>query len=615
MTEVLRHRGPDDEGAHREDYRARPGYPSAPGVALGHRRLAIIDLAGSRQPLANEDGSVWVVFNGEIYNYVELRRRLEGSGHRFRTSGDTEVLVHLYEDEGPEFLEHLLGMFALAVWDSGRGQLLLARDRLGKKPLVYRHEPGRLLFASELKSILQVPGVPRAIDPGALDAYLTYQYVPHPRTIFQGMRKLPPGCYALYRDDRLEVRPYWRPDFRREVARPASQYAEELRETLADAVRLRLQSDVPLGAFLSGGIDSTIVVGLMKKLGAEPVRTFSIGFPVSEYDETRYARLAAEALGTVHEEFRVEPDAVEVLPKLVWHYDEPMADSSAVPTWYVAERTRRHVTVALTGDGGDELFAGYPRYRAVDLARRLDQLPAALRRVLGARIWQRLPASPRQKSFLRRFKRFAEMLSLGPRRRYLEWIAIFNEARRAELYTDEFVAQLPESDPFEFLDSAFARADGRDQVTATSLADLVTYLPCDLMTKVDIASMAHGLECRQPFLDHRVVELAAATPLWLKYRRGRGKRILIETFADVLPRAIRRRGKMGFGVPLDHWFRGPLREFAREVLLHERTLDRGYFRPEAVRALVEEHQSGRFDHSYRLWALVVLELWHRCWVE
>ena len=615
MVEVLRHRGPDDEGHHTAPIRARPGHAVTPGVALGHRRLAIIDVAGGQQPMANEDGSVRVVFNGEIYNYRNLRRRLEGAGHRFRTQSDTETIVHLYEDEGPDLVEHLDGMFALAVWDANRGQLLLARDRLGQKPLVYRLEPGRLLFASELKSLLEVPGVPRQIDPQALDAYLTYQYVPHPRTIFRGIAKLPPGHLAVYREGRLALRRYWRPDFNHEEALPPGEYARQLRQLLTSSVELRMQSEVPLGAFLSGGIDSTIVVGLMQQLSDQPVRTFSIGFPVPEYDETRYARLAAERFGTRHEEFRVEPDAVDVLDKLVWHYDEPFADSSAVPTWYVSELTRGHVTVALSGDGGDELFAGYPRYRAVRLAARFDRLPGLLRRMLAGRYWQRLPASPRQKSVRRRLKRFLEVLGETPQRRYLDWIAIFNEARRGELYRDEFVASLPDADPLEFLTRAQAESARRDPVTSTSLTDLLTYLPCDLMTKVDVASMAHGLECRQPFLDHRLVELAARMPLVEKFRRGRGKRILLEAFGDLLPREIRRRGKMGFGVPLDRWFRGPLAGFAREVLSDRRTLDRGYFRPEATNRLLDDHLSGRFDHSYRLWALLVLELWQRRWLD
>ncbi len=618
MIAVLAHRGPDDEGAHLDRLAPQPaqaGQSGAVGAALGHRRLSIIDLAGGHQPMANEDGSVWVVFNGEIYNHRDLRRRLEGMGHRLRTHSDTETLVHLYEDEGPDMLRHLNGMFALAVWDSRRRQLLLARDRLGEKPLVYRHEPGRLLFASELKSLLQVPGVPREIDPQALDAYLTYQYVPHPQSILRGFAKLPPAHYAVYRQGRLDVRPYWSPDFNAEEPRPAADYAEELRELLTSSVAMRLESEVPLGAFLSGGVDSTIIVGLMQKLAGEPVRTFSIGFPVREYDETRYARIAAERFGTVHEEFRVEPDAVGILPKLVWHFDEPFADSSAIPTWYVAEMTRRHVTVALTGDGGDELFAGYPRYRAAWLAGGFDSLPSLVRRFAAARFWQRLPAGSRQKSRVRQLKRFLEALGSTPARRYLEWISIFGESRRAELFSDDFLARLPDADPVEFLAAALGRASARDPVTATSLADLVTYLPCDLMTKVDIAAMAHGLECRPPFLDHRVVELAARMPVDLKFRRGSGKRILRQAFGDLLPTAIQRRGKMGFGVPLDHWFRGPLAPFAREVLFDSRTRERGYFRPETVEALLDDHIAGRFNHSARLWALLFLELWHREWID
>ena len=460
MVEVLAHRGPDGEGTYCADCANRPGSGVLPGVALGHRRLAIIDVAGGRQPMSNEDGSVWIVFNGEIYNFRELRSRLEGRGHRFKTRSDTETIVHLYEDEGPDFVEHLNGMFALAIWDAGRRQLVLARDRLGEKPLVYRLEPGRLLFASELKSLLEVPGIPRELDPQALDAYLTYQYVPHPQTIYRGINKLPPAHIAVYREGRLDVRCYWQPDFQVEEDRPAEDYARELRELMTSSVEMRLESDVPLGAFLSGGTDSTIVVGLMQRLSKQPVRTFSIGFPVAEYDETRYARIVAERLGTVHQEFRVEPDAVEVLPKLVWHYDEPFADSSAVPTWYVSQVTREHVTVALTGDGGDELFAGYPRYQAVWLAAYFDRLPRIVRRALAGRYWQRLPASPRQKSLCRRWKRFTEMLGLPPLQRYLQWIAIFNEVRRAELYTEDFAATLPESDPLEFLAAKAAGSSG-----------------------------------------------------------------------------------------------------------------------------------------------------------
>jgi asparagine synthase (glutamine-hydrolysing) len=612
MTAVLRHRGPDDEGQYRAELRHLPGRESAAGVALGHRRLAIIDVGGGHQPLSNEDGTIWIVFNGEIYNYPELRRRLEGAGHCFRTSSDTETVVHLYEQEGPGCIEHLQGMFALAIWDARQQQLLLARDRLGEKPLVYREEPGRLLFASELKSLLEVPGVPRDLDSQSLDAYLTYQYVPHPRTIFRGIHKLPPGHLAIYAGGRLEVRRYWNPDF--SVERPQSRawYVEQLRELLTSAVAARLRSEVPLGAFLSGGIDSSIIVGLAQRLTGR-LRTFSIGFSVPEYDETRYARLVARHFNTEHEEFQVRPDAVTILPKLVEYYDEPFGDSSAVPTWYLSELARRRVTVALTGDGGDELFAGYPRYQAVWLAGQLDRLPAPLRLLLRSGLWQHLPQSNRQKSLVRRWKRFAEALGDPPAQRYLQWIAIFNEARRAALYSDELLAALPDADPADFLARAMARSGARDAVTAASLADVTTYLPCDLLTKVDVASMAHGLECRPPLLDHRVVELAAAMPVGWKFRYGRGKRILREAFADLLPKAILRRPKMGFGVPLACWFRNELKDYARDVLLDPAALARGYFRPAAVRQLLDEHQSGRFDHSYRLWALLVLEQWQRQW--
>jgi len=615
MTKVLAHRGPDDDGYHESDYRLRAPYEPQPGVALGHRRLAVIDVEGGQQPMSNEDATVWVVFNGEIYNFAALRHRLEGSGHRFRTRCDTETIVHLYEDEGVECFTHLNGMFAIAIWDAGRRQLVLARDRLGQKPLVYRHDAGRILFASQLKSLLEVPDVPREIDPSSLDEYLTYQYVPYPNTIFRGIRKLPPGHFAVYRHDQLHVEAYWQPDLSQETALRENEYVERLRDVLTAAVHARLVSDVPVGAFLSGGVDSSLVAALMRQAEGQSLKTFSIGFPVPEYDESRYARRVAEHLQADHTELQVTPDAVAILPRLIEFFDEPFADSSAVPTWYVSELARRHVTVALTGDGGDELFAGYPRYAAVRLGQRVDGLPRPLRAVLATRLWQWLPASERQKSLLRRWKRFTAALRLPPSRRYLEWIAIYNEARRADLYSDDFLGQLPDSDPAGFVTRAWGRAAGRDPLTAASLTDLVTYLPCDLMTKVDIASMAHGLECRQPLLDHRVVELAASMPVRWKYRWGRGKRILRRAFGELLPKEIWRRRKMGFGVPLDHWFRNELVEMTNDVLLGPRFRDRCFFRLETVQQLVAEHQQGAFDHSCRLWALLVCELWQRRWVD
>ncbi len=614
MTDTLRHRGPDDAGSYLSQCQLQHATGPVPGVALGFRRLSIIDLEHASQPLSNEDGTVWVVFNGEIYNFASLRRRLEGAGHTFRTHGDGETIVHLYEDIGTDCFRHFNGMFAIAIWDARKKQLVLGRDRLGQKPLVYRQEPGRLLFASELKSLLQVPGIPREIDPTAVDHYLTYQYVPHPRTIFEGIQKLPPGHLAVYREDTLTIQPYWEPDFNQVWQGSQQEAADALRETLSSSVRLRMQSDVPLGAFLSGGVDSSLIVALMQQHAQQRVKTFSIGFPIQEYDETSYARRVAEHLQTDHHEFQVTPRGLDMLPKLVWHFDEPFADSSAIPTWYVSQLTRQHVTVSLTGDGGDELFAGYPRYRAVALGTRLDQL-GPLRSLLGSHWWQRMPSSARQKSRLRQFKRFSEGLRLSPLQRYLDWICIFNTTRRGTLYDEQFARQLPDVDPFEFLHQVWRRIDRRDPVTAIALTDLQTYLPCDLMTKVDIASMAHGLECRQPFLDVRVVELSASLPIAWKLRRGVGKRMLRHTFGHLLPESIWTRKKMGFGVPLDHWFRAELRELAHDVLLGQQARGRGFFRTAAVADLLRQHEGHEFDHAYRLWALLVLELWIQQWCD
>lgn len=614
MTDLLRHRGPDDGGFYLSQYRVRPPYEPLPGVALGHRRLSIIDVAGGHQPLCNEDETVWLVFNGEIYNFAALRHRLEGSGHRFRTDSDSETIVHLYEDEGVDCFRHLNGMFAIAIWDQRQRRLVLGRDRLGQKPLVYRREPGRLSFASELKSLLEVPGTPREIDPNALDEYLTYQYVPHPNTIFRGINKLPPGHFAVFQDDQFRVDAYWQPDFQTQHNLRPGDAVGQLRELLTSSVELRLQSEVPLGAFLSGGIDSSLIAAIAQQKSAGELKTFSIGFPVKEYDETRYARMVAEHLGTAHQEFRVEPDSVSILSKLVWHYDEPFADSSAIPTWYVSQMTRQHVTVALSGDGGDELFAGYPRYKAVAIAAALDRA-WPLRKIFGHSFWQRLPSSTRQKSVLRRFKRFCQVLKTPPLRRYLDWIGIFKETQRAALYSDEFLANMSNFDPIAFLQVAMKRCKQRDPVTAFSLMDLMTYLPCDLMTKVDIASMAHSLECRQPFLDYRLVEFAASLPVNLKYRFGTGKRLLRAAFGDRLPREIWTRPKMGFGVPLEHWFRHELKELAQDVLLDATAAERGFFRPEYVQDMLQQHLSGQANHSSCLWALLVFELWMRQWCD
>jgi asparagine synthase (glutamine-hydrolysing) len=609
MTARLAHRGPDEEGYRLDAH-----------CALGFRRLAIVDVAGSHQPLANEDGTVHVVFNGEIYNFPALRHRLEARGHALRTAGDTEVLVHLYEDEGPGLFHLLRGMFALAIWDAPRRRLVLGRDRLGQKPLLYRLERGRILFASELKALLSLPeaDVPRQVDLRQLDRYLTYGYIPHPGTILRGVHKLPPAHLAVWQDGKLTLERYWEADWNAESKRPAGEEVEELRTLLADAVREQMVADVPLGAFLSGGIDSTIIVGLMQRASDRPVKTFSIGFDDPAFDESPYAELAARHLGTEHHAFIVEPRAWETLPALAEQFDEPFADSSALPTWHVARETRRHVTVALTGDAGDELFGGYDRYRALFLAGLTDRLPAGVRAWLGGPLARAIPASARAKTPLRRVRRLLEGVSDAPESRYLRWMTLFDESDRAGLYSDDVLAELcasngEDADPALVLLRALGVAHRRDPVTRAMVADLLTYLPGDLLAKVDLASMAHSLECRGPFLDHRVVELALAMPLGrkLRVRGGRSKAVLKEAFPELLPPAIRTRPKMGFGVPLDRWFRGELKDELRCVLLDPSALGRGLFRPEAVRALIDDHVAGRRDHAYKLWGLLMLELWFR----
>lgn len=611
MVDSLEHRGPDDRGTHLEPL-AADSAGKIPGVALGFRRLSIIDVAGGHQPMSNEDGTVWLVFNGEIYNYRDLRKRLEGSGHQFRTDSDSETIVHLYEDLGTECFEHLNGMFALALWDRKRRQLILARDRLGKKPLYYQFAGGQLLFGSELKALAASPSFERTISPAAIDQFLTYQYVPHPHSIYQRARKLPPGHFAVVHQDKLTVRNFWHVEWNREIDISEREATVKLEELLTDSIRLRLRSDVPLGAFLSGGIDSSLVVALSQKQLKEPLHTFSIGFREADFDETRFARQVADWVGTQHHEYKVTPDAVSILDDLVWHYDEPFGDSSAIPTWYLCKWTRQHVTVALSGDGGDELFAGYDRYRALWLSRWLDRLVPA-RPILGSRWVQGLPASNRQRSFIRRLQRFGEALNQPLDRRFMNWLQIFPERMRADLYRDEFVEQLPDEDPFEFFESAWKAVGDRDLFNRASLADLVTYLPCDLMTKVDIASMAHSLECRQPLLDYRLVEFAASLPARLKNRFGRGKRLLRLAFDKTLPRQIWTRKKMGFGVPIGSWFQNELRELTENRLLGDETRCHDYFRPDSIRLLIEQHASGKVNHCYRLWSLLIFESWLRRW--
>lgn len=603
MTAVLAHRGPDGEGIYING-----------AIGLGHRRLAIIDLSpAGRQPLPNEDKSIWVVLNGEIYNFAELRDDLEARGHVFASRTDTEVIVHLYEERGVECLPALRGMFAFALWDQARQRLLLARDRVGKKPLVYALQPGRLLFASEAKAIIQDPTFPREVDLEALHHYLTYQYVPSPWTMFRGIRKLPPAHYLLWEGGRVTVRPYWtlRYDAKRDLSEAAA--ADRFRELLEEATRLRLVSDVPLGAFLSGGIDSSAVVAAMCRLTGRAVKTFSIGFAERAYDELAYARIVARRFGTDHHEYVVRPDAVEVMPRLVWHYSEPFADSSAIPSYYLARLARQHVTVALNGDGGDESFGGYPRYGQLALVERavaaLKPIPAPVRAALAAAA-RIAPGRP-----VRRMAWLLRSVAETTAERYARWMVMFPDDLKDSLYTPEMRAALAGHPSIRLLAEGWGRGGGTGLLDKTLAADVAMYLPDALLVKMDIATMAHGLEVRSPLLDHRLMEFAAALPPEYKRRGTETKVLMRKALADVLPREILTRPKMGFGVPLGEWFRADLRGLAEELLLESRTTQRGYFDSRALRTLLDQHFAGRHNHGYRLWALLMLELWHRMFID
>ncbi|HEX8559468.1 MAG TPA: asparagine synthase (glutamine-hydrolyzing) [Pyrinomonadaceae bacterium] len=605
MNEAIHHRGPDEEGTYLKGH-----------VGLAMRRLAIIDLKGGQQPIANEEQDRWIVFNGEIYNFRELKKRLEDLGHTFRTDCDTEAIVHAYEQWGADCPKHLRGMFAFAIWDERRRELFVARDRVGKKPLLYAKTPGAFVFGSEFSALLLHPAVGREINRAAIDDYLTFMYVPAPHTAYRDIRKLEPGhSLTLGADGGMKIERYWEPDFSKKISVTEEEAGERALELLRDAVRVRLMSEVPLGAFLSGGIDSSAVVALMAEESSTPVKTFSIGFEEQDFSELHHARRVAERVGAEHHEFVVRPDAMEVLPTLVEHYGEPYADSSAIPTYYVARETRRHVTVALNGDGGDECFAGYERYAAMRLSERYRRLPGVLREQVIRRAMEMLPISELRPTRARKARRFLRAASMPPVERYLSWVGIVQQEMKDELYSEGFGAEVAGQDQSRWLRPWFARANGAGVVDAALLADTMTYLPNDLLVKVDIASMAVSLEARSPFLDHHVIEFAASLPENLKLRGLTTKYILKKTLQKLLPSENLTRGKMGFGVPVGHWFRGQMQGFLRENLLSERASRRGLFRPEAVRRLVELHTRGERDHTHQLWTLLMLELWFQRFVD
>jgi asparagine synthase (glutamine-hydrolysing) len=597
---AIRHRGPD-HGAVRDIGRC----------VLGYRRLRVVDLATGDQPVSNESGEITVVFNGEIYGFDVLRTRLLASGHVLQGRGDTATLPHLYEEHGVDFVERLDGMFALALWDASRQRLVLARDRFGKKPLLWTQlANGTIAFASELKALLQFPGVERRIDLERIDSYLALGYVNGDRTALEGINRLPPGCTLTVENGNTHIDRYWKLDATSR-SMPDDEWIAAVRDGVRLAVRRRLVADVPLGALLSGGIDSSIIVAVMAQESPEPVRTFSVGFEDQRYDERRYAQLVAERYGTIHEELLLEPDAAALIPRLVEAYDEPFGDTSALPTFLVCEHARRFVTVALAGDGGDEIFGGYERYRAHALARHLDRVPHAMTAAVTRAI-RLLPSArtvPRSAAY--RAARFLDTAGLEPAERYGQLMEMIPRRTRLDLWTAEARGAMGAvRTSGELLGPP--RAPG---IAGLQLIDVETYLPDDLLYKADIASMANSLELRAPLLDHRLAELALGMPDHLKLQGSTAKVALRRAFADDLPPEILDRGKAGFGVPVSQWFRDELRRMAADVLLDPSTARRGQFDAAAVERVLTAHTSGRSDHGEAIWGLLMLELWQRRYVD
>ena len=600
MTDAVTHRGPD-----------AAGYFHAPGIGLGHRRLSIIDLATGDQPMGNEDGQVQVVFNGEIYNFAEVRAELLARGHRFRTSSDTEIIVHGYEEWGERCVERFRGMFAFALYDAAAHRLVLGRDRLGVKPLYYAQVPGGIVFGSEIKSLLQDPDVPRDWRPEAIDAYLTLLFIPAPQTIYAGIHKLPPAHTLVAERGRVTLRRYWDLEFtgtgdpRRE-----DDYLEELDALLREAVSLRLISDVPLGAFLSGGIDSSTVVSYMKETSATTPVTIAVGFDNAAYDETKHAETVARHLGCEFHALVASPEIETLLPKLAWHFDEPFADSSAVPTYYVSRAARQLVTVALSGDGGDELWAGYAHHRVEHMEQKVRGSLGPGRHV-ASWLGRALPLSVRGARSLRH-------LGAAPDYAYAQKHAsngTFEPHAKDRLYSSDFTRAIGDADPLAALRAAYNACRSADPMDRALYADARVYMVDDVLTKVDRMSMAVSLEAREPLLDHKLLEFAARVPMALKLKDGRSKYLLRRILERRVPRAIVERGKSGFAAPIGDWLRGPLAEMTSSLLLDGRLRERGLFNQPEVQRLWDDHRTGRAQHPHRLWQLVMLELWFRTFID
>ncbi len=608
MCEVMKHRGPDEEGIYINK-----------NIGLGHRRLSIIDLAKGHQPLCNEDKTVWIVFNGEIYNFQKLRNRLIEKGHIFQTNSDTETIIHLYEEKGDDFVTDLRGMFALAIWDEKKKKIILARDRLGKKPLHYLVDKDRLLFASEIKSILENKGVKREVDYEALDDFFSFICIPAPKTIFKDIKKLLPGHILIFTPNKTYIKEYWDVTYLPDEGKDEKYYSERLLELLSSAVECRLMSEVPLGAFLSGGIDSSAVVALMSTLLDHPVTTSSIGFKEEAFNELDFARLIAQRYKTNHYEQVVSQDAVDIINKLIWHFDEPFADSSAVPTYYVSKTAREHVTVALSGDGGDEVFAGYTRRYFYD---RLENqirgiLPDFIRKGFlppMAKYYPKLDWLPGVLKIFR-VKAILTNITLSPERAFFNSMSIFNDELKNKLYSHDLKTKLNGYDSFNLFKYYFDKTKGWDPLSRAQYVDTKTYLPNDILVKVDRMSMAVSLEVRAPFLDHKLVEFAATIPSQLKLKGMISKYILKKTLRHLLPEEILTRKKMGFAVPIGLWFKKELKNMTEEILFNSKCSQRGYFNIEFIRSMWDQHQQGIRNFSSQLWALFIFELWHQRFID
>ncbi len=609
MTGILEHRGPDASGIWINKNKR---------VGLGHARLSIIDLsANAHQPMSNEacpecgrrNSSVFITYNGEVYNFKEIRSVLENKGHIFRSNSDTEVVLHSYEEWGEKCIEKFSGMFAFAVWDEKRQRLFLARDRIGKKPLFYYWDGKLFAFASELQALMALD-IKREVDLSSIHRYLAYQYIPAPGSAYRNVYKLPPAHYLYLEKNDIRVERYWDIDFSNKInVKEEGQLSADVYESLKESVRQRLISDVPFGAFLSGGIDSSIIVAVMSEIMQEPVKTFSIGFEDDAYNELPYARQIAELFKTDHREFIVKLDALNVLPELVRHYGEPFADSSALPTYYLSKMTSEFVKVALSGDGGDENFAGYDRYYALKLMKWFRYVPEPVRS-LSLKAFNVFGESD-SKSRRKRIKRFIQGSMNTAGNEYFQWMTAFSRENMRAQYGEFMSGVLTGNDPYDYLMKLFEQSGARDIVEKAMDADIHSYLPFDLLVKVDIASMANSLEVRCPFLGHGLMEFAASIPLEYKLNGRIKKYILKKAFKGLVPEKVFARQKTGFGVPVSKWFRHDLKDYISDILLSRRSLERGYFRPEAVRGLVTEHISGKTDHGPRLWTLLMLELWHR----